>query len=209
MDKIATSTVRRTRLSPEERRRQIVDGAVAYFAEVGLGGNTRDLAGQLGVTQSLIFKYFDSKAALLEAVYDEVYLNRVSSTWGPRLTDRSRPLRKRLTDFYKEYAAAIFTEEWMRIFVSAGLAGSDLNRRYLGHIRELFLQPLLEEMREHVSPARPVDAEDIWLLHGSIVYLGIRKFVYRVPVPDDLDPVIARAVDGFLRSHGMHEGACG
>ncbi len=203
MNKRVKPTARRRRLSPDERRQQIIDGAVAYFAEVGLGGNTRDLATRLGVTQSLIFKYFDSKAELLEAVYDEVYLNRVSSTWAPRLTDRSRPLRERLTDFYKEYAAAIFTEEWMRIFVSAGLAGSDLNRRYLDHIRELFLQPLLEEMRVHISPERPVDAEDIWLLHGSIVYLGIRKFVYRVPVPDDLEPVISRAVEGFIRSHDL------
>ena len=37
----------RRRLPPGERRQQIVDGAVAFFAEVGLDGKTRDLAGRL------------------------------------------------------------------------------------------------------------------------------------------------------------------
>ncbi len=193
----------RKRLSPDERRQQILDGAVAYFAEVGLGGNTRELSARLGVTQSLIFNYFHSKSELIEAVYNEVYLNRVSPKWAPRLADRSHPLQTRLTDFYKEYAAAIFTYEWMRIFVSAGLAGADLNARYLKHIAELFFDPLLAEMNDRLSPGVTVSVEDIWLLHGSIVYLGIRKFVYRVRVPDDVDAIIERAIANFLTAHGL------
>ncbi len=193
----------RKRLSPSERRQQILDGAVAYFAEVGLGGNTRELSARLGVTQSLIFNYFNSKSELIEAVYNEVYLNRVSPKWAPRLADRSHPLQMRLTSFYKEYAAAIFTYEWMRIFVSAGLAGADLNARYLKHIAELFFDPLLAEMNDRLSPGVTVSAEDIWLLHGSIVYLGIRKFVYRVRVPDDVDAIIERAIANFLAAHGL------
>lgn len=193
----------RKRLSPDERRRQILDGAVAYFAEVGLGGNTRELSARLGVTQSLIFNYFNSKSELIEAVYNEVYLNRVSPKWAPRLADRSHPLQTRLTSFYKEYAAAIFTYEWMRIFVSAGLAGADLNARYLNHISELFFEPLLAEMSDRASTGVTVSLEDIWLLHGSIVYLGIRKFVYRVRVPDDVDAVIERAIANFLTAHGL------
>lgn len=193
----------RRRLSPSERRQQILDGAVAYFAEVGLGGNTRELSARLGVTQSLIFNYFNSKSELIEAVYNEVYLNRVSPKWAPRLADRSHPLQMRLTSFYKEYAAAIFSYEWMRIFVSAGLAGADLNARYLKHIAELFFDPLLAEMNDRASPGVSVSLEDIWLLHGSIVYLGIRKFVYRVRVPDDVDAIIERAIANFLTAHGL------
>lgn len=48
----------RRRLPPDERRQQIIEGAVAFFADVGLDGNTRDLARQLGITQSLLFNYF-------------------------------------------------------------------------------------------------------------------------------------------------------
>ena len=62
------------RLTPEARERQIVEGAVAYFAEVGLDGHTRELARRLGITQPLLFRYFPTKAALIERIYEEVYL---------------------------------------------------------------------------------------------------------------------------------------
>lgn len=45
---------KRQRLPPDERRQQIIDGAVAFFAKVGLEGKTRDLARELGITQSLL-----------------------------------------------------------------------------------------------------------------------------------------------------------
>ena len=114
------------------------------------------------------------------------------------LADRSQPLRTRLTVFYRDYTRAIFTYEWMRIFMFAGLAGERLNRRYLEHVRDLLLKPILAELQE-VS-GKPPDVEDIWNLHGSLVYLGIRKFIYQLPVPDDVGPVIDRAIDRFLAS---------
>jgi hypothetical protein len=41
------SPKRRRRLDPEDREREIVDGAVAFFAEVGFEGGLRDLAKRL------------------------------------------------------------------------------------------------------------------------------------------------------------------
>jgi hypothetical protein len=40
--------------------------------------------------------------------------------------------------------------------------------------------------------------EDIWNLHGGIVYIGIRKFVYSMPCPEDTRPAITSAIDRFL-----------
>jgi hypothetical protein len=40
-----------------EREREIVRGAVAYFAEVGFEGSTRDPAARLGITQPLLYRY--------------------------------------------------------------------------------------------------------------------------------------------------------
>lgn len=67
------------RMKREERDREIAQAAVAFFAEVGFDGDTRELARRLGVTQSLIFRYFPTKAALIERVYQEVYVGR----WNP------------------------------------------------------------------------------------------------------------------------------
>ena len=191
-------TAKRRRLPPEARREQIIDAAVSYFAEVGLSGTTRDLAKRAGVTQALLYQYFRSKADLLEAVFERVYLDRMSPRWPVVIRDRSLPLRDRMLAFYGDYIHAIFTYEWMRIFMAAGLDGEALNRRYLEHVRDVLLAPLLEELR-HVAPG-PVtpEVEDLWNLHGSIVYLGIRRHIYHLPTPDDVMPVIERAIDRFL-----------
>ncbi|RRH72807.1 TetR/AcrR family transcriptional regulator [Falsigemmobacter faecalis] len=187
----------RRRMAPQDRRRQIVAGAVSYFAETGLSGNTRDLSQRLGVTQSLIFKHFPTKAALHEAVYEQVFLSRIEPHWPALLRDRRLPLIARMGQFYTEYTRAIFTYEWMRIFMFSGLEGAELNRRYLGHLQQVILSPMLEELNAAIAPAEATP-EDIWRLHGSIIYIGIRRFVYQTPVPEDEVPAVLDSVAHFL-----------
>ena len=193
----------RRRLPPDERRRRIVSGAVAFFAERGLDGTTRDLARALGITQPLLFKYFPSKAELLEAVYAEVYLDRMSPEWPVMLADRSRPLRERMLTFYGAYSGLIFERSWMRIFMFSGLAGAELNRRYLEHLAGVILRPLLEELHAAAPGPRRPNMEDIWNLHGGIVYIGIRRHIYQVPCPDDAGPAIEAAIDRFLWAYDL------
>jgi AcrR family transcriptional regulator len=193
----------RRRLPPQERRQQIVDEAVRFFAEVGLDGNTRDLANRLNVTQSLLFKYFATKDELIEAVYKKVYLGRLSPDWPGRITDRSTPLRHRLLAFYTEYSALIFQREWMRIFMFSGLAGAALNHRYLEHLGEVIFQPLLAETRFLARADTSPTMEDVWNLHGGVVYIGIRQHIYRMPAPDDPHDAIARAIDKYLSFFGI------
>ena len=188
------------RLRPDERRQQIVDGAVAFFAQVGLDGKTRDLAKQLDITQSLLFNYFANKDALIEAVYDEVYLNRLSPDWPRRLIDRNVTLRARILAFYDGYSKLIFEYNWMRIFMFSGLAGAELNRRYLDHMHKMILQPLLEEIRVVSSKSVAPTMEDLWNLHGGIVYIGIRQHIYRMPCPENPNDAIERSVDRFLKA---------
>jgi AcrR family transcriptional regulator len=192
------------RLKPDERRNQILDVAVAFFAEVGLEGRTRDLSARLGITQSLLYKYFGSKEDLIEAVFERVYLERLQPEWRELLTDGAIPLKERMQRFYEAYTRVIFTYEWMRIFMFAGLAGAALNNRYLGHLKASFLEPMLAEIAAARAPGtRPPEMEDIWTLHGGIVYLGIRRFVYQTPTPEDDAPVMARAITGFLKEFGI------
>lgn len=185
------------RLEPQARREQILAAAVCYFAEVGLGGTTRDLARRIGITQALLYRYFASKADLVEAVFERVYLGRLSPRWNEDMRDRAQPLLRRLSRFYREYGAAIFTYEWMRIFMWAGLAGEALNRRYLARVEDSLLAPLRDEIAA-AGAYRTPDMEEMWALHGSIVYLGIRRFIYQLPTPDDVGPVIDQSVERFL-----------
>ena len=93
---------KRKRLSREEREKQIISEAVRYFSEVGFGGQTRELARRLGISQSLLFRYFPTKDDIIKRVYEEVYLSRWKPEWETLLSDRSRPLSDRLNQFYHE-----------------------------------------------------------------------------------------------------------
>ncbi|OXJ25393.1 TetR family transcriptional regulator [Burkholderia sp. HI2714] len=199
----ATASPSGRRLTPEARERQIVEKAVEHFATHGFSGSTRELARQIGVTQPLLYRYFPSKEALIDRVYDEVY------TWNPDweklIADRSVPLQQRLVAFYRSYAQTILRREWIRTFIFAGLSREGFNTRYLSRLRERVFLPVLRELRhayDLTAPAseaqRNAEIELVWSLHASIFYLGVRKWVYGLPVPDDLDAEIERQVDAFL-----------
>ncbi|WP_395352862.1 TetR/AcrR family transcriptional regulator [Variovorax sp. UC122_21] len=74
----------------------MLDGAIAFFSERGLDGQTRELAQQIGITHPLLYHYFPNKRALIERVYEEVYLERWQQEWEEWLSDRSTPLEARL-----------------------------------------------------------------------------------------------------------------
>lgn len=63
---------RARRMNPVEREQMIVRKAVKFFAEHGFDASTRELAKHIGVTQSLLYRYFPTKQALIEKVYSHV-----------------------------------------------------------------------------------------------------------------------------------------
>ncbi|WP_183732436.1 MULTISPECIES: TetR/AcrR family transcriptional regulator [Paraburkholderia] len=191
------------RLAPEVRERQIVLKAVDHFATHGFSGSTRELARQLGVTQPLLYRYFPSKEALIDRVYEEVY--EWDSSWENLIKDRSVPIQERMVKFYSSYSVVILRREWIRIFIFAGLTREGINSKYLARLRERVFLPVMAEIRSAYdlpAPAgarqREIDLELIWSLHASIFYLGVRKWIYGLPVTDDIDDHIARQVDAFL-----------
>jgi AcrR family transcriptional regulator len=197
--------LKRRRLDPEEREREIVAGAIAFFAEVGFGGGLRDLAARLGITHQNLFRYFPTKEALIERVYREVYLNRWQPEWEVLLNDKTDRLQTRLTKFYKAYLPAIFRYDWVRIFMFAGLKGVDITQRYLEIIQTKVVEPLAGELREiagvqrlEETPLSCAEMEIAWGLHGELFYLAIRRWVYGMEVPEDLSPLIEAAVIRFL-----------
>jgi len=63
----------RTRLSPEDRRKQLLSAAIDLFAEKGFGeAKHADIARRVGVSTAATFVYFPTREALLDAVTEEV-----------------------------------------------------------------------------------------------------------------------------------------
>ncbi|MFN8499599.1 MAG: TetR/AcrR family transcriptional regulator [Anaerolineae bacterium] len=58
-------------LQAQARREQIIEAAIALFAQQGFDGtSTRQIAASVGVTEGLIFHYFPTKADLVSAVLE-------------------------------------------------------------------------------------------------------------------------------------------
>ena len=195
------------RLDPLARRRQILDAAIAYFAEAGFGVQTRELTRRIGVSQPLLYRYFPSKQDLIGAVFEEVFLSRVSEEWLVRLTERAIPLRERLARFYFEYARTTYRPEWIRIYMYAGLAGERLNRDYIELLRRKLLDPMCREFREEFlsaderEAAGPVSAREIellWNLHGSMFYWAVRRYIFGVRGGPSFETRTADAIDLFI-----------
>ena len=195
----------RRRLKREDREREIAQAAVAFFAEVGFDGDTRELARRMGVTQSLIFRYFPSKAALIERVYQEVYVGRWNTYWESIITDRSMPLQERLLRFYKDYARVALTYDWVRIFMFSGLRGENINTRYLEFLRSRVLEPIAIELRVELGlpgfdevPLSEEEVELIWGINARVFYLGQRLWIFNAPLTLDIDQIIDQTITSYL-----------
>ena len=196
---------RRRNMRAPEREQAILNEAIRFFAEHGFEGQTRELAKRMGITHSAIYRHFPSKEALIERVYQHVYLSRWQASWAPLIADRSRSLEDRLTQFYLEYVARVFDHDWVRIFVFSGLRAFDITGRYLDIVRREVIESACVELREELglpgiatTPLSERETEMFWGLHGRIFYIAIRRFVYQTPTPQDLDPIVADAVQGFF-----------
>ena len=208
MKKVSPKRARRKqrRLSPDDRRKEFVAKATEFFAEQGFGGGTRDLARRLGVTQPLLYRYFPSKDDLIKEVYRTVYLEPLETGWDRLLTDRSRPLRDRLLEFYRGYTNVLFTRKWIRIYLYSGLKGLDINRRYVRMVRDKILTRIIRECRHEMGlpvqskPTAP-ELELAWVFHSGIFYHGVRKYIYESPVLENREQMISDALDAFLAGY--------
>ena len=199
------SAPKRRNMRAADRERAIVDEAIRFFAEHGFEGQTRELAKRMGITHSAIYRHFPSKEALIERVYQEVYLSRWSPDWGSMIRDRTLPLEARLTRFYLDYVERVFEYNWVRIFVFSGMKSFGITGRYLDIVRREIIEPAAAELRHDLKlpdakshPLSERETELFWGLHGRIFYLAIRKFIYETPIPPDLDAIVRDAVQTFM-----------
>lgn len=181
----------RKRVKRGQRRALIIEGARRIFAQQGLSASTRDIAAELGVTQALLYKYFESKDALIEAILAQEP-DVVTLPARETLEDTSRSLEDRLS----EVSTAIlngYDEERLRLSLFAGLAGIRAPF-FFGpvQLRSELLEPIIAALRldcglEPLS-SRPLCAAEFDLamvLYGKLVCVAMRDLVYRIQTAQD------------------------
>lgn len=173
----------RRRMGVAERERHILDGAIAFFAEHGFGGQLRDLARSIGVTHALLYHYFPTKQALVDRVYLEVFEGRWRAEWDDLLDDPDISVEDKLTAFYAEYVNITLSKEFVRILVFSGLSDHTITDRFFAMLRVRLFPRLIRETRRFrgvVSRARPSEREMELLtgLHGGFFYITMRRWIY-------------------------------
>ena len=116
--------VKRTRLSPEGRRNQLMDTARDMLLKKGFSGFTMDaLAFEAGVSTPLIYKYFDTRLELLQEL------------WAREYDSYARSVREELSE-------AEDFEDVVRVFVNLNF--KQLTQGGIAHI--LAEQPEIHEV---------------------------------------------------------------
>ena len=200
----------RKRMSVQERERQIVDGAIQFFARHGFDAQLRDLAKSIGVTHTLLYHYFPDKQALIDRVYVEVFEGCWKPEWENWLGDPACSCEDKFTRFYIDYAATVLTHDFVRILIFSGLTDQTITNRFFELLRERLFPRLIQETRRFrglKSRAKTTLTEHELLmgLHGSIFYIGVRRWVYNQAVHSQstqtFDPeVIRNQVRGYLQA---------
>jgi AcrR family transcriptional regulator len=194
-----------------ERERQILDGAIQFFAVHGLGGQLRDLAKSIGITHALLYHYFPTKQALIDRVYLEVFEGRWRAEWDALLDDPDMPVEDKLTAFYLEYVTITLSQEFVRILVFAGLTDHTITDRFFAMLRARLFPRLIRETRRFrgmVSRAKASEREMELLmgLHGGFFYISMRRWIYAQDVYSESthegygEPLVRDRVRAYLNA---------
>lgn len=199
----ASDVVAPRRMPPREREQMILEEAIEFFAEFGFNAQVRHLADRMGVSQSLIFRYFGTKEALIERVYQSTFEERWNDGWTAMISESNAPLRSRLKSFLLSYIEATDDHRWIRISMHSSLAGHDLTRRYV----EVHVTCLLRQIARQVRIFRGEDPEGeigadelevVWHLHSTVIYYLVRKHITKTPTDPNTEAWVGRVVDNFV-----------
>jgi AcrR family transcriptional regulator len=190
------------RMAPADRKAMILSRATEFFAEYGLTAQTRALATACGVAQRLLYRYFPSKAALLDEVYQQGIAAPFKAVWLVRLKDRTRPFEERLAEFYRNYSAEVLTRKWLRLFLYASLAEVRMAPDYIATIILEMLETTVEEAAHDQQVELPRDPallhEIGWVLHGAVSHFAIRRYLYAASRQISEDRVLALHMRMFV-----------
>lgn len=151
-----------SRMSAQDRRRQIVRTAMSLFARNGFKGTTtKEIALAVGVNEAIIFRHFPTKGDLYAAIIDDKmeegreWINKVREEATRRQDDRA---------VFLELARGMLTlhhrdSTFMRLLLYSALEGHELSRLFFEtHVAEnfKFLADYIAQ-RIHDGAFRPVN----------------------------------------------------
>ena len=185
----------------EERRRQILDAAVRAFAKKGYHAcRVSDIAEEAGVAYGLVYHYFESKDAVLESIFREMWGLMVGAINAVEEIEESprEQLRK---------SCAIVLRTWrdypdvVRVLVREVARSGEQLQREVEEIAHAFeaLQRIVNRgqeakvFRDDISPRLAA-----WVIYGALEEILTGWVLGRLPGSDDDIKEAEQAVVGIL-----------
>jgi TetR/AcrR family fatty acid metabolism transcriptional regulator len=185
----------------EERRRQILDAAVRAFAKKGYhASRVSDIAEEAGVAYGLVYHYFESKDAVLESIFREMWGMMVAAINAVEEIEESprEQLRK---------ACAIVLRTWrdypdvVRVLVREVARSGEQLQREVEEIAHAFeaLQRIVERgQREQVFRQDLPPRLAAWIIYGALEEILTGWVLGRLPGEDQDIKDAERTVVGIL-----------
>jgi AcrR family transcriptional regulator len=184
-----TGRVRAAALPLEERRSAIVAAALPLFLEQGTAVTTREIAQAAGIAEGTIFRVFEDKTALLDAVI-EVALDPAPTEAAIRAIDPSLSFEDRLIA-----AVGILRQRVLYVFNVLSVASGTTRGPTKQPSTELpALTAIFESEAEHLSRA-PADAARV--LRG-LTFACVHP-AFGTDAPLTSEDIVAVLLDGIRR----------
>ena len=185
----------------EERRRQILDAAVRAFAKKGYHAcRVSDIAEEAGVAYGLVYHYFESKDAVLESIFREMWGMMVAAINAIEEIEESprEQLRK---------SCAIVLRTWrdypdvVRVLVREVARSGEQLQREVEEIAHAFeaLRRIVERGQEQNVFRRDISPRlASWVIYGALEEILTGWVLGRLPGDDEDIKEAERTVVGIL-----------
>ncbi len=170
-----------TRLKADERRGLIMEAARRAFALKGFKAATvKDIAGEAGVSEALLFRHFPTKAAMLSSIVDSLGMASSGARREPPAS--ADDFFRALESFEEEFlAAAEGNASLLRLVLYAVLEDVPLPPEFdltcEGGFNRWFLDCVDRGKAEWGFPDSPAGFESLCSFMGGLVYYALQVSV--------------------------------
>ena len=194
----------------EDRREQIIDAAMRAFAQKGFTRATnKDIAREAGITPGLIYYYFESKEALLNAIIETRSPIRLMTTFSQHMLTMPPPLFMRY--MFQQVLAIVESENFVgliRVVLPEVVHGDNPElTSLLGSTFERilsFLGSYLETKMQNGELRQANVSLTTQVIFGSLMGFVLRRQIIRDPAalaftPEQIaDSIVETALTGLL-----------
>jgi AcrR family transcriptional regulator len=193
---------RASRMPSEDRRRQLLEVAIASFAQNGFSGTkTKDIAAAAGVSEAILFRHFASKEDLYHAILDEKEASMGGDRWftemnelAERRDDRGllRHIARQLIRSFRDDSA------FHRLLLYASLEGhllADLFHERFGLPMGDFLARYISQRQQEGAFRECDPGVAVMFVFGSLVHYAMYRYVLGVK---NFPPTEETIVDHFV-----------